>query len=132
MTLRSFKSGDKNCLAIEATLATPTSGFFLIERAETSLLTRQFRIGMPPLVEPMNPADRVFRVRSSDRTLTDRLLADTTARAALATALGGPRDEVSLNQGRFVVRRHYPQGDSPEPAVAESLSALKEMTRALG
>ena len=89
-------------------------------------------LGGPPLVEPMNPADRVFRVHSSDRTATDRLLADPQARNALSEALAGPSDEVSLASRRFAVLRNYRRDESRELALGQSLAVLEEMARVLG
>jgi hypothetical protein len=130
-TLRDCKSSDRDLLAMEATLETPTGGRFLVERGGTNVLRRPLHLGAPPIVEPMNPADGVFRVRSSDRTLTDRLLGDGKARGALSDALDGPIDEVSLRQGLFIVRRHFPL-DERERALGQSLAVLKEMARVLG
>ncbi len=135
-SLRWYPSGDKTRRAIEAALATPTPGRFLIERAETDLLMRQFHFGAPPVVTPIDPTDGRFRIRSTDRTLTDRLLADASARDAIAGALAGPADQVSLSRGRFVVRRRLElteaEADAPASAVAPSLTALREMARVLG
>jgi hypothetical protein len=131
-SLRWYPSGDKNRRAIEAALVTPTPGRFLIERAETDLLTRQLHFGAPPVVTPIDPTDRRFRIRSTDRTLTDRLLSDARARDAIAGALAGPSDLVSLSRGRFVVRRRLEPSNALEPAVAQSLTALREMARVLG
>ena len=80
----------------------------------------------------LGPEDEHFRVRSSDRMLTDRLLSDPKAREAISAALAGPSDEVSLNHGRFIARRRFGRKDSPEPAITQSLAALREMTRVLG
>lgn len=131
-TLRPFPSTDRSSLAIEATLATATPGRFLIERGDSGILTRQLRIGAPPLVTPPDPGDRGFRVRSTDRLLTDRLLTDAKARDAIAAALAGPSDEVSLGRGRFVIRRRFPRADPPGVAATQSLTALREMSRVLG
>ncbi len=133
-SLRWYPSGDKNRRVIEAALATSTPGRFLIERAETDFLTRQLHFGAPPVVAPIDPTDRRFRIRSTDRTLTDRLLSDPGAGNAIAGALAGPSDRVSLSRGRFVVRRglELTNADAPESAVAQSLTALREMARVLG
>lgn len=133
-SLRWSPSGDKSRRAIEAALATSTPGRFLIERAETNLLTRPLHFGAPPVVAPIDPTDRRFRIRSTDRTLTDRLLSDAGARNAIARALAGASDRVSLSGGRFVIRRGLAlsDADAPESAVAQSLTALREMARVLG
>jgi hypothetical protein len=131
-TLRSCDSKQRGSLAIEASVATMTAGRFLIERTEENFLARTMHIDAPPLVESIDPADRVFRVRSSDRTLTDRLLGDAKAREALLETVLETGDAVRLDPDRYVVRRYYPDGDAPEQAVAASLGALREMARVLG
>jgi hypothetical protein len=129
-TLRSLNS--RNANLIKATLGTSTAGRFLIERASSNFLTRQIHVGGPPRVEPRDPTDQVFSVRSTDRTLTDRLLADPTARAAISAAVMQPDDRVSLEGDRFVARRSYPRSDALDPAAAACLTAVREMARVLG
>ncbi|HEY4229430.1 MAG TPA: hypothetical protein VGO79_04615 [Thermoanaerobaculia bacterium] len=131
-TLRSIKRGRSGRDVIEATLGTSTSGRFLIERGGSSVLTRPLHVGAPPRVEPRDPADGAFSIRSADRTLTDRLLSDSKAREAIAGAVAEPGDRVSLENGRFVARRAYPRSDPPEPAAGVCLTAVREMARVLG
>lgn len=133
MTVRRFPSTDRSREAIEATLRTSAPGRFVLERGGVALFGRQFRIGAPPLVEPMSPDDqKLFRIRTTDRTLTDRLLADANARAAILESLRGGSDEVSLHNGRLRIRRRFPRNDGAGPMITQSLAALKEMSRVLG
>ena len=130
-TLRAVNPGRRDRYVIEATLATSTTGRFLIERDGSGFLMRQVHIGAPPRIEPRDAADSTFSIRSTDRTLTDRLLSDSKARDAIAGALSEPTDRVTLEGGRFTARRAYPRSDPPEPAAGSCLAAVREMARVL-
>jgi len=131
VTLRVVNAGRSDS-AVEATLATSTAGRFLIERAGSSVLTTPFHLGAPPRVESLDPSDSVFSIRSTDRTLTDRLLSDSKVRDAIADVVDDSNDRVSLEPGRFVARRSYPRSDPPDSAAAPCLTAVREVARVLG
>lgn len=119
--------------AIEATLESRAGGVLTLGRLPRKFLRRQIRLGGPPRVLPVYAEDqKQLMVRSAPRSLADRLLADSKARLAVLACLQYPADEITLNNRRFRVYRRLSRSLPAQPAIMQSLAALKEMARVLG
>jgi hypothetical protein len=131
--LRRLRGMEKRFDVIEVSAESPASGAFLVERKDVGVLRRQFRIGGPPAIEPIDPADqRKLRVLSHERSVPDRLLADSGVRALLYENLWDSGDEISLRKGRLRVVRRIPRDQAAALAVRNAWALLKEAARVLG
>lgn len=118
---------------IEATLESRAGGVLTLQRLSRKLLRRQILLGGPPRVLPVYAEDqKQLMVRSAPRSLADRLLADPKARLAILACLQYPSDEITLQNRRFRVYRRLSRSLPAQPAIMQSLAALKEMARVLG
>lgn len=119
--------------AIEATLESRTGGLLTLQRLSRKLLRRQIHLGVPPRVLPVYAEDqKQLMVRSVPRSLADRLLADSKARLAILACLQYPSDEITLQNKRFRIYRRLSRDVPAQPAIMQSLAALKDMARVLG
>lgn len=118
---------------VEATLESRAGGVLTLQRLSRKLLRRQIHLGGPPRVLPVYAEDqKQLMVRSAPRSLADRLLADSKARLAILACLQYPSDEITLQNKRFRVYRRLSRSLPAQPAMMQSLAALKEMARVLG